>query len=105
MVDTQTPASAKNANKPQTEKPEDVAAKTGTPGTLIEHVEVEVEVLLGEARITVAELSALAIGDVLPVDRSIADAADIRVNGRLIARGEIVTVGDRFAVRVTEIGA
>jgi flagellar motor switch protein FliN/FliY len=75
-----------------------------TPVKLIDHVEVEVEVVLGEARLTVADLNRLAAGDVLPVDRTLAEAADIRVNGRVIARGEIVTVDDRFAVRVTEIG-
>lgn len=74
------------------------------PARLIDHVEVEVEVMLGETRLTVADLNRLAVGDVLPIERSLADSADIRVNGRVIARGEIVTVADRFAVRVTEIG-
>ena len=74
------------------------------PTRLIDHVEVEVEVMLGETRLTVADLNRLAVGDVLPIERSLADSADIRVNGRVIARGEIVTVADRFAVRVTEIG-
>ena len=74
------------------------------PSRLIDHVEVEVEVMLGETRLTVADLNRLAVGDVLPIERSLADSADIRVNGRVIARGEIVTVADRFAVRVTEIG-
>ncbi|MDD3799215.1 MAG: FliM/FliN family flagellar motor switch protein, partial [Novosphingobium sp.] len=60
------------------------------PARLIDHVEIEVEVMLGEARLTVAELNRLAAGDILPVDRSIGEAADIRVNGRVIARGEIV---------------
>lgn len=70
---------------------------------LIDHVEVELEVLLGSARLSVGELNRLAGGDVLPVDRTISEAVDIRVNGQVIARGEIVTVDDRFAVRVTEI--
>ena len=80
-------------------------APTPTAAKLIDHVEIEVEVVLGEARLTVADLNRLATGDVLPVDRMLSEAADIRVNGRVIARGEIVTVDDRFAVRVTEIGA
>ena len=74
------------------------------PAKLIDHVEVEVEAILGEARLTVAALNRLAAGDILPIDRKISEAADIRVNGRVIARGEIVTVDDKFAVRVTEIG-
>ena len=75
-----------------------------TPARLIDHVEVEVEVLLGDAKLTVSQLSQLAAGDVLPIDRKLSEAAEIRVNGRVIARGEIVTVDDKFAVRVTEIG-
>lgn len=89
MVDTKTPPEPKGKDK--------------APARLIDHVEVDVEVLLGDARLTVAELNKLATGDVLPVERSIAEAADIRVNGRVIARGEIVTVDGKFAVRVTEI--
>ncbi|GAD50779.1 flagellar motor switch protein FliN [Caenibius tardaugens NBRC 16725] len=87
---------------------EETAPQTGdetAPARLIDHVEVEVEVMLGEARLTVADLNRLAMGDILPIERSLADSADIRVNGRVIARGEIVTVADRFAVRVTEIGS
>lgn len=71
---------------------------------LIDHISVDIEVLLGEAQLTVAELNRLAQGDILKIDRKLSEAADIRVNGKVIARGEIVTVGESFAVRVTEIG-
>jgi flagellar motor switch protein FliN/FliY len=74
------------------------------PARLIDHVEIELEVLLGDARLTVSELSRLKPGDVVPIDRKLSEAAEIRVNGRVIARGEIVSVDDKFAVRVTEIG-
>ena len=71
---------------------------------LIDHVKVEIEVVLGEAQLSVSELSSLEQGAVLPVDRKMSEAADIRINGRVIARGEIVSVDDKFAVRVTQIG-
>jgi flagellar motor switch protein FliN/FliY len=74
------------------------------PSRLIDHVEIELEVLLGDARLTVSELSKLGPGDVVPIDRKLSEAAEIRVNGRVIARGEIVSVDDKFAIRVTEIG-
>ncbi len=74
------------------------------PARLIDHVEVEIEVILGEARLSVAELTRLEAGDVVPIDRKLSEAAELRVNGRVIARGEIVSVDDKFAVRVTEIG-
>jgi len=74
------------------------------PSRLIDHVEIELEVLLGDARLTVSQLSKLKPGDVVAIDRKLSEAAQIRVNGRVIARGEIVSVDDKFAVRVTEIG-
>ncbi|OJW72041.1 MAG: hypothetical protein BGO57_01905 [Sphingomonadales bacterium 63-6] len=80
------------------------ARKTELPARLIDHVEVDLEVILGEARLSVAELAALAKGELVPVDRMLTEAAEVRVNGRVIARGEIVSVDDKYAIRVTEIG-
>ncbi|HZF46236.1 MAG TPA: FliM/FliN family flagellar motor switch protein [Sphingomonadaceae bacterium] len=80
------------------------ARKAALPPRLIDHVEVNLEVILGEARLSVAELAALAMGDLVPVDRMLTEAAEVRVNGRVIARGEIVSVDDKYAIRVTEIG-
>lgn len=74
------------------------------PPRLIDHVEIEVEVILGEGRLSVAELNRLQPGEVVPIDRKLNEAAEIRVNGRVIARGEIVSVNEKFAVRVTEVG-
>lgn len=72
--------------------------------TLVDHVEVVCEAVLGTGTITIGQLGAVAKGDVIPLDRSPADPVDIRLNGKVIARGEIVTVDNRFAVRLTEIG-
>lgn len=71
---------------------------------LVDHVEVVCEAILGSGHITIGRLNALTKGDVIALDRSPADPVDIRVNGKTIARGEIVTVDDRFAIRLTEIG-
>lgn len=74
------------------------------PARLIDHVEVEIEVILGNARLSVADLARLEAGDLIPIDRKLSEAAELRTNGRVIARGEVVSIGDKFAVRVTEIG-
>ena len=71
---------------------------------LVDHVSVECEAVLGSGSVTLGQLSALDRGDLIPLDCSPADPIDIRVNGKTIARGEIVTVDDRFAIRLTEIG-
>jgi flagellar motor switch protein FliN/FliY len=74
------------------------------PLSLIDHVQIEVEALLGSKPITIAELNALAQGDVIALGTQINDPVTLRVNGRIIGSGEIVTVNDRFAVRITQIG-
>ncbi len=71
---------------------------------LVEHVEVTCEAFLGSGTITVGRLDALATGDTVVLESSPADSAEIRINGQVVARGEIITVDDRFAIRITEIG-
>lgn len=71
---------------------------------LVDHVEVVCEAILGSGRITIGALDRLAPGETLVLDTSPADPAEIRVNGKVIARGEVVTIDDRFAIRLTEIG-
>jgi len=72
--------------------------------TLVGHVQVTCEVLLGSGTLTIAELESLKAGDKVPLDRSPADPVEVRINGKVIARGEIVTLDNRFAVRLTEVG-
>jgi flagellar motor switch protein FliN/FliY len=72
---------------------------------LLHGVAMEVTVELGRTRLSVRELLALSPGDVLELDRAAGSPADLLVNGRLIARGEVVVVDEDFALRVTEIVA
>lgn len=71
---------------------------------LIEHVEVMCEAVLGRGRVTIGHLEGLTAGDTVPLDCSPSDPVELRVNGKPIARGEIVTMDDRFGIRITEIG-
>lgn len=76
----------------------------GTRGIEMLHgVDMEVTVELGRTRMTVRDLLALAPGAVLELDRAAGSPADLLVNGRLIARGEVVVVDEDFGLRVTEI--
>lgn len=74
------------------------------PTRLLEHVEVTVEAILGDCVMKVADIAKLNAGDVLELDRQLNEAVEIRVNGRVIGCGEIVSVDDKFAVRITRIG-
>jgi len=70
---------------------------------MLHGVNMEVTVELGRTRLSVRELLALSPGHVLELDRAAGSPADLLVNGRLIARGEVVVVDEDFALRVTEI--
>lgn len=54
-------------------------------------IPVRVDIVVGSLTMPVANLMRLARGAVLPLDRRIGDPVDVVVNGRIVARGEIVT--------------
>ncbi len=67
------------------------------------NVPVRVTVQIGRTRLTLAELVDLGPGSIVPLDREAHEPADILVNGRLVARGEVVTIDERYGVRITEV--
>jgi len=67
------------------------------------HIEMRLSVEIGATRMTLAELSTLEPGAVIELDRRSDERIDIIVNDRLLAKGEVVTVGDRFGVRIVEL--
>lgn len=71
--------------------------------TLIDNVDVVLQSYLGEAAMTVGELHALRPGGVVSLSAGLNDLVELRLNGATIARGELVAVGDKFGVRITEI--
>jgi len=70
---------------------------------IIRNVNVTLEARLGGREVTIEELMALKPGATLTLDRSLADPVELYLNGALVARGEIVAVDDRFAVRIEEV--
>jgi flagellar motor switch protein FliN len=81
------------------------APLTGGRLDLLRGVEMQATVELGRARLTLNDLLNLRDGAVIELDRAAGEAADLSVNGRLIARGEIVVVDENYALRITEIVA
>jgi flagellar motor switch protein FliN/FliY len=67
------------------------------------HVPVQVTVQLGSAKMNLSDLMQLGPGSILTLDREAHEPCDILVNGRVIARGEVVTVGELYGVRISEI--
>jgi len=78
---------------------------TLTPGNLsrISNVEMSLTVEIGRTRMAVRDLLALEPGAVVELDRSAGTPADILLNGKLIAHGDIVVVDQDYAVRITRI--
>ncbi|HEY4116131.1 MAG TPA: FliM/FliN family flagellar motor switch protein [Rhizomicrobium sp.] len=72
-------------------------------GELLRGVRVALNARLGEASMTVEELMALKTGSVVTLQAALADHVDLYLNDNLVARGEIVAVGDKYGVRIVEI--
>ena len=70
---------------------------------LLQDVDVKLTVEIGSTQLTLRELLALGETSVIELDRQANELLDVLVNGTLIGRGEVVTVGDRFGVRMTEL--
>lgn len=77
----------------------DVDARLGR----ISGVSMDLTVELGRVRMSVREILSLEPGVVIELDRSIGAPADVLLNGRLIAHGEVVVVDQDYAVRITRI--
>jgi flagellar motor switch protein FliN/FliY len=88
-----------------------VARRDADPGLarggldMLHDVEMEVSAELGRTRMSVRELLSLTPGAIVELDRAAGSPADLLVNGRLIARGEVVVVDENFGIRITEIVA
>ncbi len=73
---------------------------------LVMKIPVSVDVVLGSATMPVSRLMKLARGSVIALDRKVGEPIDVMVNGRIIARGEVVLMEDgtsRFGISLTEI--
>nr|WP_296073791.1 flagellar motor switch protein FliN [uncultured Actinoplanes sp.] len=70
---------------------------------MLHDVEMEVSAELGRTRMSVRELLSLNPGAIVELDRAAGSPADLLVNGRLIARGEVVVIDENFGIRITEI--
>lgn len=66
-------------------------------------ISLRLSVELGAMHLPLRELVDLQPGSIHVLDRCVDQPVDVLVNDRLIARGEIVSMGERFAVRLTEI--
>ena len=70
---------------------------------LLEDIPVELSVEIGRTRLTIAQILKLSQGSVVELDVLAGEPLNVYVNQILIAQGEVVTVNDRFGIRLTDI--
>jgi flagellar motor switch protein FliN len=85
-------------------------AQTPTPGLtpgleLLLDVELEASLRFGCREMPLGEILDLGPGDVVQLDRHVADPVDLIVGDKIVARGEVVLVNGNFGLRVTEVAA
>jgi flagellar motor switch protein FliN/FliY len=66
-------------------------------------IPIELTVEVGRRKMTMGELIELLPGTVVELDRPAGGQLDILANGKIIAKGEAVVVGDRYGVRILEV--
>jgi flagellar motor switch protein FliN/FliY len=72
---------------------------------LLGDVDLEVTIELGRTEMLVEDVLRLGPGSVVELDKLAGDPVDVLVNGRLIARGEVLVLNDNFCIRISEIVA
>jgi flagellar motor switch protein FliN/FliY len=71
--------------------------------SLLLDIPLEVTVELGRVRMLIRDVLELGAGSIVELDRVAGEPVDLLVNGKLIAKGEVVVIEDNFGIRVTEI--
>ena len=101
------PAAPAAAKAPQPFPLEDLSPSEESserhPMQLIGDVELDLRIELGRTQMRLEEVLQLRSGSVVALDKLAGDPVDIFVNGRLIARGEVLVMNDNFCIRVTEL--
>ena len=70
---------------------------------LVHDVPLEISAVLGQTELSLREVVSMTTGSVFELDKLSTDPIDLYVNNILIARGEVVVVDDKFAVKISEL--
>jgi len=83
----------------------DTPGPAGEPKSidLVYNIPLQVSVELGRAKKEISEILEFNLGTIIVLDKIAGDPVEIVVNGKLIARGEVVVIDDNYGVRITDI--
>lgn len=79
------------------------SASEGNNLDLIMDVPLELSVVLGRTKRSVKDILSMSTGSVIELDKLTDEPLEILLNGKLIARGEVVVINESFGVRITDI--
>ncbi|HZR19044.1 MAG TPA: flagellar motor switch protein FliN [Verrucomicrobiae bacterium] len=71
--------------------------------SLVLDVPVSLTIELGSCQLPMREVLQLNVGSVVQLDKAADAPVELSVNGKLIARGEVVVIEDRYGVKITEV--
>jgi flagellar motor switch protein FliN/FliY len=94
---------ALSGDQAETAAPVSAPAGRMNPGDMLMHVQVPVSVTFGATEIRMKDLLNLTTGSVVELDQALHDNVEVRVNDRVIARGEVVAIDGHYGVRVLEL--
>jgi len=84
--------------------PFSIIREEGEPGLeLLLDIPLEVSVELGRIEMLIRDVIELGSGSIIELKKTAGEPADVMVNGKIVARGEVVVVEDNFGIRITEI--
>jgi flagellar motor switch protein FliN/FliY len=66
-------------------------------------IPLSVMIEIGRTKMVIRDLLQLGQGSVVELDKMVGEPMDVFVNGKLIARGEVVVINEKFGVRLTDI--
>jgi flagellar motor switch protein FliN/FliY len=99
------PTATSSASATTRGRPDEEGTRSRQIETIMQ-IPVSVKIVLGSATMPVANLLKLGRGAVVPLDRRVGEPVEVVVNGRVVARGEVVVLDDdnsRFGVSLTEV--
>jgi len=83
--------------------PENARLAIGDPVNPLHHIKTRLQVCVGQVELSVGELMSAKEHQVFVLDRLVDQPVDVLLEGKVVARGQLVAVDDQFAVRITDI--
>ncbi|ALA58617.1 flagellar motor switch protein FliN [Nitrospira moscoviensis] len=105
QAETQTSGAAGTAPQPAAFPAVQQSETGGTPKNIdfILDIPMSVSVFVGSTRMAIRDLLQLAQGSVIELDKLAGEPMEVMVNNKLVARGEVVVVNEKFGIRLTDV--